>query len=61
MWGKYFLIIPGVLGNDRVMALVILTPGRLSIAKGRAKSKVFISSLSPGGEAYSSAMKAEKS
>ena len=39
----------------------ILTPGRFSIVKGRAKSKVLTSSLSPGGRAYSRALKAEKS
>ena len=39
----------------------ILTLGRFSIAKGRAKSNVLTSSLPPGGEAHSRAMKAEKS
>ena len=38
----------------------ILTPGRFSIAKVGAKSKVLTSSLSPGGGAYSGALKAEK-
>ena len=39
----------------------ILTPGKFSIAKGRAKSKVLTSSSPPGGGAYSRALKAEKS
>ena len=39
----------------------ILIPGRFSIAKGGAKSKALTSSLSPGGVAYSRALKAVKS
>ena len=38
----------------------ILTPGRFSVTKGGAKSKVFTSILPPGGGAYSRALKAEK-
>ena len=39
----------------------ILTPGRFSIAKGGAKSKVFTSILSPEGGAHGRALKAEES
>ena len=56
-WAKvhstYFLGVP----ND----IRILIPGRFSIAKGRAKSKVLNSKLTPGGGAYSRALKTEKS
>ena len=39
----------------------IHNPGRFSIAKSIAKSKVLASSLSPGGGAYNRALKAENS
>ena len=39
----------------------ILTPGRFSVAKGGAKSKVLTSSLQQGGGAHSRTRKAEKS
>ena len=39
----------------------ILTPGRFSIAKGSAKSKVLTSSLPHRGGAHNRALKAEKS
>ena len=39
----------------------ILTPGRFSVAKGGAKSKVLTSNLPPGDGAYSRLLKAEKS
>ena len=42
-------------------SLANLTPGRFSVVKGRAKSKVLTSSLPPGDGAYSRALKTEKS
>ena len=50
-----------VQGKRRGFDIRILIPGRFSIAKGCAKSKVFTSSLPPGGGAYCRALKAEKS
>ena len=47
-------------GKCRGFDIRILTPGRFSIAKGGAKSKVLTSILPPVGGAYSRAMKAEK-
>ena len=38
----------------------VLTQGRFSIVKDRAKSKVLSSSLSPWGGVYSKALKGEK-
>ena len=52
--GNYFLSVPQCRGNDRVLTLG-------SLPQGRAKRKVFTSSLPPGGGAYSWALKAEKS
>ena len=48
-------------GKLRGFDIRILTPGRFSIAKGWAKSKVLTSSLPPGVGAYSRALEAEKS
>ena len=58
--GNYFLIVPTVQDNDRVLTLGSIPKGD-SVAKGGAKSKVLTSSQSPGGVAYSRALKAEKS
>ena len=46
--GNYFLLVPTVQGILQGFGIRILTHGRFSIAKGRAKSKVLTSSLSPG-------------
>ena len=48
---------PQCRGNDGVLTLGSLIPGRFSIANGRAKSKVLTSSLPPGARARSGAMK----
>ena len=61
MQGNYFSSDLSVQGKLRGFDIRILTPGRISIAKGGAKGKVLTSSLSPGGGACSRALKAEKS
>ena len=58
--GNYFSSVPAVQGKLWGFDIRIHTPGRFSIAKGGAKSKVLTSSLPPGGGAYSRALKAEK-
>ena len=59
--GQLLLSVPAVQGNDRVFDLRILSRERFPIVKSTAKSKVLTTSLSPGGGAYSRALKAEKS
>ena len=56
---NYFSSVPAVKGKWRGFDIRILTPGRFSIAKGGAKSKVLFSSSPHGGGAYSRALKAE--
>ena len=48
VWGSYFSSAAQCRGND----IRILTPGRFSIVKSSAKSKVLTSSLLPRGGAY---------
>ena len=59
----YILIVPEMQSksNDRVLTLGSLPKGDFLLRRGRQKSKVLTSSLSPGGGAYSNALKAEKS
>ena len=59
--GSYFSSVPSVQRKLQGFDIRILTPGRFSIAKGGAKSKVLTSSFPPGGGAYSRALKAVKS
>ena len=59
--GNYFSSVPAVQGKRHGFDIRILTPGRFSIAKGRAKSIGLTSSLPLWGGAYSRALKAEKS
>ena len=59
--GNFFSSVPVVQGKWRGFDIRILNPGRVSIAKCGAKSKVLTSNLSPGGGAYSRDLKAEKS
>ena len=58
---NYFASVPTVQGKCWAFDIRILTPERLSVALGRAKSKVLTSSLSLGGGAFSRALKAVKS
>ena len=44
-WGNYFSSVPALQGKWQGFDKRILTPGRFSIAKGRAKSKVLSASL----------------
>ena len=59
--GDYFFIVPAMQGKLQGFDIKILTPGRFSIVKGRAKSMVLISSLFPVGGVHSRALKTEKS
>ena len=58
--GQLLFECPLSAGKWRGFDISILTPGRFSIDKGGAKSKVLTSTLPPGGGAYSRALKAEK-
>ena len=57
VWGNYFSSVHAVQRKRWGFDIMILTPGRLTIAKGGAKSKVLCSSLPPGGGAYRKALK----
>ena len=59
--GAITIQVPPLQGKLWGFDIRILSPRRFSIAKGGTKSKVLTSSLSPGGGAHSSALKAEKS
>ena len=58
---KYFFVVPAVQRKWQGFDTKILTPGRFSLAKGRAKSIILTSSLSPRGGVYSRALETEKS